>query len=208
MPSLCFHKPRSATAALLTLDLRCYRPAHPVTNFTGSPPPGAGLAQRFSLHHRSLYPRLVALREHYVLTSHAGSALVVHDRRAMSAPLFELGHLPRPHVAPPGVHAEVNPYGLQQHEQQGRMGQQLGGCAGGSGEEAVAGAEEEEAGGGMQLPGWRRWLEPWECGVEHQGLWLEADGDVLLGRGENGGYGEGGGRERRLRLVQEGMCGR
>ncbi len=180
MPSLCFHKPRSATAALLTLDLRCYRPEQPTTS-SSSPPPGAGLAQRFSLHHRSLYPRLVAVREHYVLTSHAGSALVVHDRRAMSAPLFELGHLPRPHVAPPGVHAQGEPQGMQQQEQEG--------CAGGSGE-AAAGVEGRgewgEERGGSGLPGWRRWLEPWECGVEHQGLWLEADGDVLLGRAENG----------------------
>ncbi|GFR41346.1 hypothetical protein Agub_g1957, partial [Astrephomene gubernaculifera] len=40
LPSLCHHKPRSSTAALSMLDLRC---------------PRGGLTQRFGLTHRSLY---------------------------------------------------------------------------------------------------------------------------------------------------------
>ncbi|KAG2440515.1 hypothetical protein HYH02_010393 [Chlamydomonas schloesseri] len=85
LPSLCHHKARSATAALSTLDVRC-----------GGGGGRCGLTQRFGLHHRSLYPRLATAREHFVFTSHAGTPLEVHDRRAMSAPLFSLAHLPRP----------------------------------------------------------------------------------------------------------------
>ena len=49
----------------------------------------AGLAARYSLHHRSLYPRLAATRNHWIFTSHADKPLCVWDLRRMSVPLFE-----------------------------------------------------------------------------------------------------------------------
>ena len=53
--ALCYHKARSAAAALSVHDAR------------------AGMVvQRFSLGHRSLHPQLLPLRGHYLATSHAG----------------------------------------------------------------------------------------------------------------------------------------
>ncbi|KAL6758373.1 hypothetical protein V8C86DRAFT_2598098 [Haematococcus lacustris] len=70
---LCHHKLQARAAALSVLDTR-----HP------------GLtAQRFSLHHRSCFPRLAAAREHFVFTSHLDHALCAWDLRRMSVPLHQ-----------------------------------------------------------------------------------------------------------------------
>ncbi len=52
-----------------------------------------GLAARFSLQHRSLYPRVASARDHYVFTSHADRPMCVWDLRKMSVPLFEQDRL-------------------------------------------------------------------------------------------------------------------
>jgi hypothetical protein len=49
----------------------------------------SSMVQRYSTHHRSLYPHIASSRQHYVFTSHAGTALCVWDLRSMSAPLYE-----------------------------------------------------------------------------------------------------------------------
>jgi hypothetical protein len=59
-----------------------------------------GEAQRYSTHHRSLYPNIASARQHYLFTSHAGCALCAWDLRNMSSPLYEqsrhLNHLAAP----------------------------------------------------------------------------------------------------------------
>ncbi|GLC35995.1 hypothetical protein PLESTM_000390800 [Pleodorina starrii] len=148
LPSLCNHKSRTATAALSTLDVRC-----------------GGLTQRFGLQHRSLYPRLATAREHYVFTSHAGTALEVYDRRAMSVPLYSRARLP----SWPLVKEEL----LGEEEE------------GGEGEEEEGGeGEEEEDLEEEPLGGWQEGPAP--VLNRHCGLWLEANDDVLLGRADNG----------------------
>ena len=65
MPSLCHHKSPAHCAALCVFDLRA----------------GLHMVQRFSLPHRSLYPRLRLARGHYVFASHAGQPLSCWDKR-------------------------------------------------------------------------------------------------------------------------------
>jgi len=66
--SLCWHQHRSSNAALAFFDLRA-----------GESP--GRMVNRHPLPHRSLYPRLQIVREHYLLLSHAGAPLVIWDRR-------------------------------------------------------------------------------------------------------------------------------
>ena len=63
--SLCFHKARISSAALCTFDARA----------------PAGMMQRFSTGHRSIYPRLQLVRQHFMVTSHAGTPVALWDRR-------------------------------------------------------------------------------------------------------------------------------
>ena len=42
---------------------------------------GTHMVQRDSIHHRSLHPVMQIVREHYLLTSHAGSPMCAWDRR-------------------------------------------------------------------------------------------------------------------------------
>lgn len=39
------------------------------------------MVARYATHHRSLYPHLELVREHFLLTSHAGVPVAVWDRR-------------------------------------------------------------------------------------------------------------------------------
>ncbi|EFJ44770.1 hypothetical protein VOLCADRAFT_106229 [Volvox carteri f. nagariensis] len=153
------HKPRSATAALYTLDVRC------------------GLTQRFGLPHRSMYPRIATAREHYVFTSHAGIALEVYDRRAMSVPLYSCARLP------------WRSSGQEEGEEE------EGGEEEEEGQEGVGVLEEEEGDVGPVHasyypdfrecnPGWSN--RPAKANIRHQALWLESNGDVLVGRSDNG----------------------
>lgn len=64
-PSLCFHKSCVQTAGISVYDLRA----------------SLAMASRYSTHHRSLFPRLVRARSHYIFTSHAGNPLCVWDLR-------------------------------------------------------------------------------------------------------------------------------
>ncbi|KAG7670434.1 hypothetical protein KSW81_002997 [Nannochloris sp. 'desiccata'] len=66
--SLCWHQHRSSNAALAFFDLRA-----------GESP--GRMVNRHPLPHRSLYPRLQLVRDHYLLASHAGTPLVIWDRR-------------------------------------------------------------------------------------------------------------------------------
>lgn len=85
---------------------------------------------------------MTSVREHFLLTSHAGTPLSVWDRRNMVAPIYEEPHL---------LHV-------------------YGGAHDGS-----------------------NWHDPDACpfpvsrrGAEHQGLFLAANADCLVGRAENG----------------------
>lgn len=160
MPSLCGHKPRSATAALYTLDVRCS---------------GGGLTQRFGLAHCSLYPRLATAREHYVFTSHAGTALEVHDRRVMSVPLYTCARLPWPSYGDAtdgdGDTEEYASEDVDNEQQQVD--------------------EQEEAASphlaNVVMDNTRVWRDrPSVHCNRHLGLSLEANNDVLLGRSDNG----------------------
>ncbi|GLC72438.1 hypothetical protein PLESTF_001247700 [Pleodorina starrii] len=153
LPSLCNHKSRTATAALSTLDVRC-----------------GGLTQRFGLQHRSLYPRLATAREHYVFTSHAGTALEVYDRRAMSVPLYSRARLPS--------------WPLVKEELLGEERWEVGEERWEVGEEEEGGEGEEEEDREEPLGGWQEGPAP--VLNRHCGLWLEANDDVLLGRADNG----------------------
>ncbi|BDA47315.1 hypothetical protein COCOBI_10-1610 [Coccomyxa sp. Obi] len=73
LPSLCHHKPGTATAALCVFDLRS----------------GTDMVQRFGTHHRSLYPHMCCARGTYIFTSHVGKPLCVYDKRSMSMPVWE-----------------------------------------------------------------------------------------------------------------------
>lgn len=66
--ALCFHKAPAASAALCFFDIRAQR----------------GMVARYATHHRSLYPHLELVREHFLLTSHAGVPVAVWDRRWVS----------------------------------------------------------------------------------------------------------------------------
>jgi hypothetical protein len=93
--ALCFHKGAAAAAALCVFDMRAAAP----------------LVSRYATHHRSLAPHLESVREHFLLTSHAGTPLAVWDRRqGRRRPL--LPPPPRPAVAPasrPGGPARMLP---------------------------------------------------------------------------------------------------
>ncbi|KAL4856340.1 hypothetical protein ACK3TF_003150 [Chlorella vulgaris] len=75
--SLCFHKSPASSAALCMFDLRAQQP----------------MVARYSTHHRSLYPHLELVRDHFLLTSHAGLPVAVWDRRQMNAPVYEVHRL-------------------------------------------------------------------------------------------------------------------
>ncbi|GAB4814118.1 hypothetical protein N2152v2_001164 [Parachlorella kessleri] len=83
--SLCFHKARISSAALCAFDARA---------------PAGGMVQRFSTGHRSIYPRLQLVRQHFLVTSHAGTPVALWDRRHMNGPVHEVQHLPT-HLDPP-----------------------------------------------------------------------------------------------------------
>ena len=70
--ALCWHKSSVASAALCMFDCRA---------------PGGGMVARYAAHHRSLYPHLEIVREHFLLTSHAGTPVAVWDRRRVPAQL-------------------------------------------------------------------------------------------------------------------------
>lgn len=63
----CFHKSQASAAALCFFDSRAER----------------GMVARYATHHRSLYPHLELVREHFLLTSHAGVPVAVWDRRCV-----------------------------------------------------------------------------------------------------------------------------
>ncbi|GLI68763.1 hypothetical protein VaNZ11_013254, partial [Volvox africanus] len=168
LPSLCSHKPRSATAALYTLDVRC------------------GLTQRFGVQHCSLYPRLATAREHYVFTSHAGTALEVYDRRAMSVPLYTRSRMP---WVPSGellaAEMEGGEIGTEQEAEQEAAERRE------EEEDEEDGQYSDEEDGPMsshfaesKFPAWSNRASAAQN--RHQALWLESDGDVLLGRSDNG----------------------
>ncbi|PRW39330.1 hypothetical protein C2E21_7136 [Chlorella sorokiniana] len=75
----CFHKSQASAAALCFLDSRAQR----------------GMVARYATHHRSLYPHLELVREHFLLTSHAGVPVAAWDRRRMNGPVHEVQHIPR-----------------------------------------------------------------------------------------------------------------
>lgn len=172
-------------AVLWTYDLRC-----------------AALTQRCSLGHRSLFPHLCCCpgRPQYVFTSHAGTALAVWDRRAMSLPLYEHRGALTWGSASAGAGWANDP------TDPGSWG--AGGCP-------FAQCTQPEAGpGGSQQACWPgQWrggaVMEWHGGPapaaaalpqavaiaeppRHRALWLDCDGDVLLGRADDGGYGSAG----------------
>ena len=63
--SLCWHKNAVSTAALCMFDCRAAQ----------------AMVARYSTHHCSLHPHLEGVREHFLLTSHAGTPVAVWDRR-------------------------------------------------------------------------------------------------------------------------------
>ncbi|KAL3160385.1 hypothetical protein ABBQ32_010710 [Trebouxia sp. C0010 RCD-2024] len=79
-PSLCAHKPTLKGATICMFDTRA----------------GVEMVQRYSIHHRSLYPAMACARGHFLFTSHVGSPLTVWDNRQMSHVLYEEDHLPKP----------------------------------------------------------------------------------------------------------------
>ncbi|GIL72515.1 hypothetical protein Vretifemale_2871 [Volvox reticuliferus] len=167
LPTLCSHKPRSATAALYTLDVRC------------------GLTQRFGVQHCSMYPRLATAREHYVFTSHAATALEVYDRRAMSVPLYTRSRMPWP---PSGELLVAEMEGEEARAEEEAEHKEAVESEEDGGEDGHYNAAEA---GRMyshfaksKFPAWSN--RPSAAQNRHQALWLESDGDVLLGRSDNG----------------------
>ena len=65
MPSLCCHRSNAKAAALCVFDTRA----------------GLDMVQRYSIHHRSLYPIMTCARGNYLFTSHVGAPLTVWDKR-------------------------------------------------------------------------------------------------------------------------------
>lgn len=65
LPSLCCHRSNAKAAALCVFDTRA----------------GLAMVQRYSIHHRSLYPIMTCARGHYLFTSHVGAPLAVWDKR-------------------------------------------------------------------------------------------------------------------------------
>lgn len=63
--ALCFHKAPAAAAGLCFFDCRATQ----------------AMVARFSTAHRSLYPHIEAVRQHFLLTSHAGTPVAVWDCR-------------------------------------------------------------------------------------------------------------------------------
>ena len=64
-PSLCCHKSTAKAASLCVFDTRA----------------GVSMVQRYSMHHRSLFPRMACARSNYLFTSHVGAPLAVWDKR-------------------------------------------------------------------------------------------------------------------------------
>ncbi|DBA70062.1 TPA: hypothetical protein ACH3X2_012309 [Trebouxia sp. C0005] len=82
LPSLCCHRSNAKAAALCVFDTRA----------------GLAMVQRYSIHHRSLYPIMTCARGHYLFTSHVGAPLAVWDKRQMSHAVYEeeyLGNFPK-----------------------------------------------------------------------------------------------------------------
>jgi len=69
MPSLCCHRSNAKAAALCVFDTRA----------------GLDMVQRYSIHHRSLYPIMTCARGHFLFTSHVGAPLAVWDKRCRVA---------------------------------------------------------------------------------------------------------------------------
>ena len=65
MPSLCCHRSNAKAAALCVFDTRA----------------GLDMVQRYSIHHRSLYPIMTCARGSFLFTSHVGAPLTVWDKR-------------------------------------------------------------------------------------------------------------------------------
>ena len=65
MPSLCCHRSSAKAAALCVFDTRA----------------GLDMVQRYSIHHRSLYPIMTCARGNFLFTSHVGAPLAVWDKR-------------------------------------------------------------------------------------------------------------------------------
>lgn len=56
------------------------------------------MVQRYSIHHRSLYPIMTCARGNFLFTSHVGAPLAVWDKRQMSHAVYEeeyLGNFPK-----------------------------------------------------------------------------------------------------------------
>ena len=49
------------------------------------------MVARYATHHRSLYPHLELVRDHFLLTSHAGVPVAVWDRRWVPGQMGWLG---------------------------------------------------------------------------------------------------------------------
>ncbi|DBB07120.1 TPA: hypothetical protein ACH3X1_011694 [Trebouxia sp. C0004] len=82
MPSLCCHRSNAKAAALCVFDTRA----------------GLEMVQRYSIHHRSLYPIMTCARGNFLFTSHVGAPLAVWDKRQMSHAVYEeeyLGNFPK-----------------------------------------------------------------------------------------------------------------
>lgn len=130
-----------------------------------------GCAQNPQPHKLMLHASQSA-RDHYVFTSHAGTPLAVWDLRRMGAgPLYQEERLLLPW--------EYESGGRHPSWQAWWWGSDAGGVFSSGGESAVGAAREEreeEEFGGCRGP--RR----------HQGLWLAASHDTLLGRDDAGAW--------------------
>ena len=80
------HRPGAARQVALAIS----------SALSAAPQPGlCAHVQRFSIHHKSLFPRIVAAREHYFCTSHLGQPFCAWDsrhaaRRAAACPAWAL----------------------------------------------------------------------------------------------------------------------